>query len=570
MRKYLIFLIYTTLLEIFQMSGLLYWVFRKRVSIYGTNDDALISSIASGSLTGTPDAHLIFLQPLISYPIMFLEGILDNYSGYSIFLLFCITISFTLVIVNIFIEQKINWYAFIVVIFIDIVFISWFALNPTYTGASIFTAGAAGSLLIFLMKNVQSSNRINIIGSISFLLLFSYSIRIEGLYIFLVFVIPFVLIYFPKLFLIKKQMSIAIVVIGAILTINSFLSLRLYSEKDWSEYMETNNLRHKIQLREPERQMGNILTEINWDFETYQMFQRFILLDTNKMNSQNMKNVLDYTEEYVGIKSIIKSNPSSTLSNVINSLKPWTWILQIIVFWIVLNLFFRIYKIKLLGRYLVEVLLLSISFFILLYVLGGGFHLPERITINTLAAYCLMLISISISKDLVKFKSTQFSYLFMLIAFISAMIQLLNRYDIEISAREDFYKTRQVFASQQKDSLKSLGNEILLSGASSLKFDWVFPYSTFRNFDQRNKTLILGWHNFSPIWKKKALALGLDPNNLNLSISSGEVLWVDAEENLSDIKSYLSNFKAGKLKYFKLGDVGNGEYGIYQFESRNN
>lgn len=552
------------------MSALLYWVFRKRVSIYGTNDDALISSIASGNLTGTPDAHLIFLQPLISYPIIFLESILDNYSGYSIFLIFCISISFTLVIVNIFIGQKINWYAFIVVTFIDIVFISWFALNPTYTGASIFTAGAAASLLIFLMKNAQSSNRIIIISSISFLLILSYSIRIEGLYIFLVFVIPFAFLYFPKLISVKKHLSVAIIVIGIALIINSILSFKLYSDKDWSDYMETNNLRHKIQLREPERQMKNILTEINWDFETYQMFQRFILLDTKKMNSQNMVNILDQTQEYVGVKSIIKSNPSSTFLNVIDSLKPWTWILQIIVFWIALNIFFRIHKFKLLGRYLIEVLLLSVSLFILLYVLGGGFHLPERITINTLAAYCLVIISISINKEIINYKSTQFSYLFMLVVFVYAILKLSNRYELEINAREDFYKTRQVFASQQQDSLKSLGNETLISGASSLKFDWVFPYSTFKDFDQRNKTLILGWHNFSPIWNKKALALGLEPNNLISSLSSGEVLWIDAEENLPDINSYLSKFESGQLKYFRLGDVGNGEYGLYQFDSLNN
>ena len=203
MRKYVVFLLYSTIVEIFQLSALIFWVFKKRVSIYGTNDDALISSIASGNLTGTPDAHLIFLQPLISYPIIFLENVLDNYSGYSIFLLFCVTISFTLVIVNIYIENKINWLFFTLIAFLNIVFISWFSLNPTYTGASIFSAGAASSLLILLMKNSQSPNRTIFIMSTTFLVILSYSIRIEGLYIFLVFTLPFAIKYISNLIAIK-------------------------------------------------------------------------------------------------------------------------------------------------------------------------------------------------------------------------------------------------------------------------------------------------------------------------------------------------------------------------------
>ena len=569
MRKYVVFLLYSTIVEIFQLSALIFWVFKKRVSIYGTNDDALISSIASGNLTGTPDAHLIFLQPLISYPIILLENVLDNYSGYSIFLLFCVTISFTLVIVNIYIENKINWLFFTLIAFLNIVFISWFSLNPTYTGASIFSAGAASSLLILLMKNSQSPNRSIFIMSTTFLVILSYSIRIEGLYIFLVFTLPFAIKYISNLIAIKKQLSIALVVIGVAMTINSVLSLNLYSDKNWSEYMEMNKLRHKIQLREPERQMENILDEIGWDLETYQMFQKFILLDSNKMNTENMINILERTQEYVGVKSIIKSDPSNTLSAVINSLKPWTWILQIIALWFVLNLFFRITTINLLGLFITETLILSISFFILLYVLGGGFHLPERITVNALAAYFLAIIPLSINKDF-KIKSTQLSYLLIVVAFIFSIFKLSNRFEIEINARENFYLTRQVFAAQQRDYLNSLGNEKLISGASSLKLDWVFPYSNFENFDQRKKTLILGWHNFSPIWNQEVEELGFDPNNLNSTISSGEALWVDAEENLADITRYFAKFETGQLKYFRLYDVGNSEYGIYQFGIRDN
>jgi SpoVK/Ycf46/Vps4 family AAA+-type ATPase len=41
-----------------------------------------------------------------------------------------------------------------------------------------------------------------------------------------------------------------------------------------------------------------------------------------------------------------------------------------------------------------------------------------------------------------------------------------------------------------------------------LRFDWINPYSKFESIDPRDRTLILGWHNLSPVWNQKVKELG--------------------------------------------------------------
>ena len=567
MRKFLTFLVYATLIELAQMTSITMWIFRKQVAIYGTNDDALISSISSGQLTGAPDPHLIFIQPIISYPIVFLENITKTYSGYSIFLLFCATMSFSLILVNMVIERKINVPLSIAWLISNVVFLSWYALNPTYTGSSIFTAGSAAALLIYLLKNNQSKNKAALIASISLLFTLSYGIRIEGIYIFLVFALPFVLLNITQLSKLKKDISIIILLVGISFILNLILSANLYSNNEWSEYIKTNSIRHKIQLREPERQMQSHLEEINWDTSTFEMFKRFILLDSKEMNSENMQIIINSTDEYVGVKSILKTNPQSTIKSIINSNKSWTWIIQILSFIIFLNFLLRIGNINLFRLYFINVSILLLSILTLLYVLSGGFHLPERISINTLGAFSMILITLSSEKLYLAKKKRKIFIPIVLTLSALILIKLTSRYQIELEARENFYKTRQVYAIQQQETLNAMNDKIIISGASSLKSDWRFPYFKYTSFDPRNRILILGWHNLSPIWSKSVKSLGLDPNNVNLAISSGLVAWVDSEENISTLITYFNSIHKHSTQFTRLGDIGNGEYGLYKFQS---
>jgi hypothetical protein len=198
--------------------------------------------------------------------------------------------------------------------------------------------------------------------------------------------------------------------------------------------------------------------------------------------------------------------------------------------------------------------------------LSGGFHLPERISINTLGAFSMILITLSTEKLNLSKKKREIFIPIVLTLSALILIKLTSRYQIELEARENFYKTRQVYAMQQQETLNAMDDKIIISGASSLKSDWRFPYFKYTSFDQRNKTLILGWHNLSPIWSKSVRSLGLDPNNMNLAISKGMVVWVDSEDNISTLITYFNSINKDATQFTRLRDIGNGEYGLYQFQ----
>jgi hypothetical protein len=564
MRKLVIFLFYTTIIEFLHLLTVIYWVSRKKIAIYGTNDDALISSISSGKLTGFPDPHLIFIQPLISYPIIWLESLLTNFSGYTIFLLFGTTISFTLVLVNRIINKNYNLIFYLSWLFANIIFHSWFAINPTYTGASLFTSGAAAALTIILLKNKFNGNY-PLVFSIAFLFTLSYMIRIEGVYIYFLIIIPFIFLYLKNLILIKRKIGIIIILVSIPLISNMGLSLKLYENDAWKEYTEMNNLRHKIQLREPERQMDQFLSEINWDEPTQYMFKRLVLVDPDFMNSASMEKIIAQTNDYVGIKSVLKAEPNVSIKNAIDSLKPWTWILQTLIFIIFLNLYIRINNLSLVTKYIFEVSILTSSIFVLLYTLASGFHLPEAITLNLLAAYSLVLVCLSPDKFYVN-KKTFINLIVLLVSGVMVFKQF-ERFVIELNAREDYYKTRQAFALQQKQSFNQLDSEVVVSSAASLKFHWIYPYNKYESFDDRNLTLILGWHNLSPAWNTAASNLGLDPKNIYSSLVDNEAVWVDSENNIEPVLKFLEINQNANLQFNVLGDVGNQEYRFYKFKS---
>ena len=131
MKQIKTFVLTATIVQTVQFVLLLKWVSVGKSAIYGTNDDSLISSISSGQLTGNPDPHLIFIQPLISYPIIWLETLLRNYSGYSVFLILVSTFSFTLILALIISTKKLNTVNFTFWFSSNLIFQSWFSLNPS-------------------------------------------------------------------------------------------------------------------------------------------------------------------------------------------------------------------------------------------------------------------------------------------------------------------------------------------------------------------------------------------------------------------------------------------------------
>ena len=549
------------------MTSLLIWLFRGKSAIYGTNDDSLIASIASGQLTGQSDPHLIFIQPFFSYPITWLEYLLPQYSGYSIFLIFSTTLSFSAVLSLLISTKQMNFINITLWTFFNLIFQSWFAINPTYTGASLFAAGAGAAFFNYaLIQRLSISNlfRNFILTNSALFSILCYGIRKEGIYVFGVLVIPMILIHLK--FIIKDFQIIKFYLIPIIIIyfFNVLLYSNLYNSDKWNEYMSLNESRHKIQLRAPEKFIAEKLPAIDWNKEIYFMFVRFSLIDNSQMNNEKLQKILELNQEYVGPKTILQTNFAEIRPIIKEAFNPWTWILKIQIIMILIIGLLKL-KDKIFKDFVKYLVLQVLMVLIFIVVLSIGYQIPERISLNLLAALTLSLFAHTSINQKLRIKTNfmvSVSSVFLIMLFIYLA---LTRISIETKAREGLYLTRQAYANQQIESLSKLDKQVVISNGSGLKTHWTFPYIKWETFDPRDKTIILGWHNLSPLSSEQFKIRDLNLSKFPKDIINSDVYWVDSREEIDISRDYFQQFTDVNLDYAENGKIGNDEYQFYRF-----
>jgi hypothetical protein len=445
-------------------------------------------------------------------------------------------------------------------------------LNPTYTGASLFAAGAAAGFILFyvLSKDEQPKLFIKFILVISTLLTFlCFGIRKEGIYILLVLVIPVILLNIKNILREQYNLFYFFLPLISLLVINSAISQSMYKNTEWEEFTNMNNLRHQIQLRSPEVEIVKKLDQLGWTKETYVMFTRFSLLDNNQMNSEKMKTILSLTKNSNGPRSILLTNPETIFKVVKEAFNPWTWIIKyialILLFAALLNYFHSNLK-----RFLIQNFALFSSSIILIVVLASGYQIPERISLNLLAAISLVLLTTTLQTRNIKTRLPRIINIILIIAMIFLTRNTYNRFTVELNAREGLYKTRQAYAIQQANSLTEQGNSKIISNASGLKSHWRYPYLSWTTFDSRNKTIILGWQNLSPLSEIQFNEQGLKIEDFPEKFIDSNILWVDSLDSINETTKFLNQYTTSKIQYIDMGPVGNDEYHYFQFVTSEN
>jgi hypothetical protein len=365
--------------------------------------------------------------------------------------------------------------------------------------------------------------------------------------------------------ILKKFVVLTIISLTIILL--SVITERLtYNNSEWKAYYETNQLRHKIQLREPERKLESFYSEVGWDKNTYNLFVRFILIDESKMNSQNLSKVLEITEENSLRKFVQNFSYNQLIENTKLALAPWTWVVMLFGL-VVLITFFNIFQKSKVFEYAFQVLLFTLGIPVLFLYLSSSYHLPERISVNLLGGLSLILITLStVIFQNIK-KPSVLIWSFQVLILLVGAFMYLSRFQIELDARRDLYKTWRSIGTQQQKSLSSLPeNTKVIGTASSIKSDWQNPYSLFKSLDQRNLTFVLGWHNLSPVWQKGAQNIGLSPNNLFENLRSPNVLWATNKDDFETIQEYFTIKLNKQITLEDLGPIGYDQYHFYKVQ----
>ena len=571
-RTFKTFAIWTLLAQFAQTVFIYFFIPISESAVYGTNDDALIASISNGQLTGQPNGYLVFLNPLISFPISWLQQIIPNANVYIYFLTFVVTLCFSVIFGFINSEKNIHIKNKVILSILwalsSITFTSWFALSPTYTGASLFGIATSACFAYLFVSSTSKSKayRDRFLLLFTFFLFISIAIRLESIYILAFYlIILFIQKNIRNRIILKK--FVVLTIISLTIFLLSVIAERLtYNNSEWKAYYETNQLRHKIQLREPERKLESLYSEVSWDKNTYDLFVRFILIDESKMNSQNLSKVLEITEENSAQKFVQNFSFNQLIENTKLAFAPWTWIVMLFGLSVLLTILNIFQKSKVL-EYAFQVLFFFLGIPVLFLYLSSSYHLPERISVNLLGGLSLILVTLSaISFQNIKKPSVLISSLQILIL-LAGSFMYLNRFQIELDARQDLYKTWRSIGTQQQQSLSSLPeNTKVIGTASSIKSDWQNPYSLFKSLDQRNLTFVLGWHNLSPVWQKGAQNIGLSADNLFENLRSPNVLWATNKDDFQTIQEYFTIKLNKQITLEDLGPIGYDQYHLYKVQ----
>ncbi len=573
MKTFKSFAIWTIFGEILQCGWLYYFIRSGNGFIYGTNDDAIISSIASGQLTGTPDPHWIFVQPIISVPISWVQNLTTDVNLYSTFLLLSITLSFSVIlgIISINVGNKRNLINFFLWSISAFTFVTWFSISPTYTSASIFTVSVSLSSLIYILGSKDKSFiQLNRILFTIFVIL-SFLIRIESIYILIILSFPILLFNFYENKDVKR-FKVLLTPIGIAIfffVLNGQLVKIVYSGDEWEQYLSTNSVRHKIQLRAPERILESNYQNFGWDKSTFLQFKNFELADPLEMNEAKLGEI--YTENSSNtFSSLVRQfNSTSYLEAIKHAFLNFTWIVYLTLFQILISILI-LFNWKSALKCFLFLILFGISISFIIYVLSNNYHVPERISFSILGLSSLVLLAFSNYIDALSAKF-RFKYLVSILIFCSLFsYPYLTRFSNELNARQNMYKDRNELAKNQSLALGSLdSNAVVISGASSLRFDWINPYNRFESIDPRDRTLILGWHNLSPVWNQKAKDLGLNSSNIYENLTDDNVYWASKTESEEDNQVFWISKYGNNAQVNKISEIGNSEYGLYKITKSN-
>jgi hypothetical protein len=344
--------------------------------------------------------------------------------------------------------------------------------------------------------------------------------------------------------------------------LNNQVEKLTYNQSEWNDYLSTNSLRHQIQSRAPERLLESNFKEFNWDSATFTQFKNFTLADSSVMNESELKRILEKNSTNELSEIIQKFSFENYIGALKFAFQNATWILYLLGLQIfILLITVTMNKVHLSDLWIYFVFVFSITF--LIFILSTNYHVPERITISVLGLSSLMLM-IFLTFNLSKINSTSLSFILLLLILISSVLYL-NRFYLELSARQGLYKDRIEIFQEQSKILGSLNEEIVVvSGASSLRFDWTNPYKPFRSIDPRNKTVILGWHNLSPTWNKSVSALGLNYRDIYSNFSDDNLFWASQEDSKNDILDFLNSRNNSNFQIIKVSEIGSAEYGLFK------
>lgn len=428
---------------------------------FETNDDVMMLLIGSGIYSGSPDAHLVFINYIYGSLVSFLYTHFPGIEWYtvlmiSIHILSISIISWKILGSNTSLIRKVIYLFIFYCIEINLIVYLQFT-----TTASLC---ALSGIILFVSDNLSKK--------ILALLIFTLAslIRFESVFLILIINIPFGVYFLIKRFQSKSYSCILLLPMFFILPVlGKIIDNRIYSnETKWSTYKEYNDYRGRINDNPNAESFNDLPANITQS--DYVLFLSFFA-DTNVFDNETVKLL------YSKIKGV---NFENKLKNIPSNL----YVHRRLIFLIFLLAIIQILFIKEKVNRLILISTTILFFFLLIYISLEAI-LKFRVFISMIMAFCWILFITGYN-----ILNKRFKYLYILVLF------LFSFYLIRHSVREYRHDKRIISKTieQQKYLLSNLkpSDGYIIAFGASLSPEFLPPFNISK-FYSEHRFLGLGW-----------------------------------------------------------------------------
>jgi hypothetical protein len=516
-------------------------ILRNYFAIYGTNDDYLMNAMLDGRYSGSSNFHITYINEVASFVLATIYKIVPTVPAYGIFLLLILVISLISPII-LQVKQNKNYNLKLIISWSvsSIIITNWFALNPTFTSASMMIS-SLGYFILFIQINNKFSKRVFIF--VVALLLLGYLLRVQGFQSSSLIWLPLILSSLAYQSLYKKMnyrifinwftffASIAPIILVTLINSNI--------DSEWKDFYEFNKKRQSIETTTRINYLEANKSKLNIEGDLLAKLQNFTLIEQTDFKSEILDDLITKSNSSQGISGLI--NPVVDVQLRVQILYKYGGLIALML---LLPIASSLVSAKNRIYYLHLGLITSLILFSFYYVLSIA-KIEERVVIPLILNLWFFAFAFLDGKQV---KGGKIS-LFVFLIFILINLSILNKHVHHPTYFKERSKWNQgaiEFSQQQRIVLSEIGNDAIFVGPiSAIRLNWTSPYEVSQAKDPN--FISFGWHNFSPTWFEKNQRLFGNEDSIldNLAINK-KTYWVSDAETAD--KFFSSNYLRNGLE----------------------
>lgn len=535
-------------------------------SLYGINDDAFISWLITGEEAQGNHRFSVYTGYFYGIYLQTISNIFPNQEWHGITQIVLIGINF--ILLSNLVGKKID--SFEIKLFIRLyiyTFFAWYLLNPTYTMTATLL-GIGGFIFFYLALNCRNKKNFFLLFILSILSqFFSYQIRPDSFFLSVIVVIGLVAYH---IIVGKKKFTKIIIVLQNIILMALFIALdkltlnnELEKSRAWQKYFDFNNYYSTIKTNPAELVMyqkisNDQIPEMNWNYSDALVFQANAFYDERVFSSESLSQGLQQIQTSLGISGVLNRGFFPGLARTLEYLQNS---LALVIVFLLSSLFIFGTRKKFKTKITFTLACISPTLLVFFY-LGAGSRLPSRVYLPVLVMLTLFMILFILIEY--KYLNVNILVLIQVVLTISSVIFIFSEDGIiKISKKNRMLENSRI---ENINLLKSLDYNGIFIGDIEVFYEQA-AYAYKKPPISEIRYLSSGWFTFSPNWYLKLFDLGLQKNDVYLSIAQQPgVYWVSDPFTAEVLNMYMNDREIFRKNKCAVADLHRG-LKVYTYQS---